>query len=39
MGVAFDLLVCVVYVALVGSKHENESLFKNLLTKLFKFKL
>jgi len=31
MGVAPDLFVCVVYVALVGSKHENESLFQNLV--------
>jgi hypothetical protein len=30
MSVAPDLFVCVVYAALVGSKHENESLFQNL---------
>jgi len=29
-GVALDSFVCVVYVALVSSKHENESLFQNL---------
>ncbi len=31
MSVALDLFVCVVYVALVGSKHESESLFQNLV--------
>jgi hypothetical protein len=31
MGAAPDLFVCVVYVALIGSKHENESLFQNLV--------
>jgi hypothetical protein len=30
-GVAPNLFVCVVYIALVGSKHENESLFQNLV--------
>jgi len=30
MGVAPNLFVCVVYVALVGSKHETKSLFQNL---------
>jgi hypothetical protein len=30
-GAAPDLFVCVVYVALIGSKHENESLFQNLV--------
>jgi hypothetical protein len=30
MSVAPDLFVCVVYATLVGSKHENESLFQNL---------
>ncbi len=30
MGVAPNLFVCVVYVAPVSSKHESESLFKNL---------
>jgi hypothetical protein len=30
MGVALDLFVCMVYIALVGSKHESESLFQNL---------
>jgi hypothetical protein len=30
-GIAFDLFVCVVYVAPVGSKHESESLFQNLV--------
>ncbi len=29
-GVALNLFVCVVYVARVGSKHKNESLFQNL---------
>jgi hypothetical protein len=29
-GVAPDLFVCVMYVALVGSKHESKSLFQNL---------
>jgi hypothetical protein len=36
MGAAFDLLVCVVYIALVGSKHETESLFQKLATDIFK---
>jgi hypothetical protein len=31
-GVAPDLFVCMVYVAFIGSKHENESLFQNLVT-------
>jgi hypothetical protein len=30
-GVAPDLFVCMVYVALVGSKHESKSLFQNLV--------
>jgi hypothetical protein len=30
-GAAPDLFVCVVYVALIGSKHENESMFQNLV--------
>jgi hypothetical protein len=30
-GAAPDLFVCVVYVAPIGSKHENESLFQNLV--------
>ncbi len=30
MGAALDLFVCVVYVGLVGSKHESEPLFQNL---------
>jgi hypothetical protein len=30
-GVALDLFVCVVYVAPVGSKHKNKSLFQNLV--------
>jgi len=30
-GAAFDLFVCVVHVAPIGSKHENESLFQNLI--------
>jgi hypothetical protein len=30
MGVAPNLFVCVVYAALVGSKHESKSLFQNL---------
>jgi hypothetical protein len=30
-GVAPDLFVYVVYVAPIGSKHENESLFQNLV--------
>jgi hypothetical protein len=29
-GVAPNLFICVVYAALVGSKHESESLFQNL---------
>jgi len=29
-GAAIDLFVCVVYAALIGSKHESESLFQNL---------
>jgi hypothetical protein len=31
-GVTLDLFVCMVYIALVGFKHESESLFQNLLT-------
>jgi hypothetical protein len=31
MGVALDLFVCMVYIAPIGSKHENESLFQNLV--------
>jgi hypothetical protein len=31
MGVAPNLFVCMVYTALIGSKHENESLFQNLV--------
>jgi hypothetical protein len=34
MGVALDLFIYVVYVAFVGSKHENESLFQNLATNI-----
>ncbi len=30
-GAALDLFVCVVYVAPIGSKHESESLFQNLV--------
>jgi hypothetical protein len=30
-GVALDLFVCVVYVAPIGSKHENEYVFQNLV--------
>jgi len=33
-GAAPDLFVCVVYVAPIGSKHENESLFQNLVTNI-----
>ncbi len=33
-GVAPDLFVCVVYVAPVGSKHDNESLFQNLVANI-----
>jgi hypothetical protein len=29
-----DLFVCVVYVAPIGSKHKNESLFQNLVTNI-----
>jgi len=36
MGVALDLFVYVVYVAPVGSKHENESLFQNLVVDIAK---
>jgi endonuclease/exonuclease/phosphatase (EEP) superfamily protein YafD len=32
MGVGPYLFVCVVYIAPVGSKHKNESLFQNLGT-------
>jgi hypothetical protein len=35
-GAAFDLFVCVVYVAPIGSKHENESLFQNLVADIIK---
>jgi hypothetical protein len=31
MGVAPGLFVCVVYTAPIGSKHENEFLFQNLV--------
>jgi hypothetical protein len=31
-GAAPNLFICVVYVAPIGSKHENESLFPNLVT-------
>jgi len=34
MGAAFNLFVCVVYVAPIGSKHESESLFQNLVTNI-----
>ncbi len=30
MGAAFNLFVCIMYFAHVGSKHESESLFQNL---------
>jgi hypothetical protein len=30
-GAALDLFICVVYVALVGTKHKSESLFQNLV--------
>jgi hypothetical protein len=30
MGAVPNLFICVVYVAPVGSKHKNESLFQNL---------
>jgi len=30
-GAALDLFVCVVYIAPIGSKHENESMFQNLV--------
>ncbi len=36
MGVTPNLFVCMVYVALIGSKHENESLFQNLGTNITK---
>jgi endonuclease/exonuclease/phosphatase (EEP) superfamily protein YafD len=32
MGATLDFFVCVVYVALIGSKHGNKSLFQNLAT-------
>jgi hypothetical protein len=35
-GAAPDLFVCVVYVAPIGSKHENESLFQNLVADIAK---
>jgi hypothetical protein len=31
-GVVLNLFVCMMYVAPVGSKHDNESLFQNLTT-------
>ncbi len=31
-----NLFICMVYVAFVGSKHENESLFQNLGTNITK---
>jgi hypothetical protein len=31
-GAVPDLFICVVYIAPVGSKHENEALFQNLTT-------
>jgi hypothetical protein len=36
MGAALDLFVCVVYVAPIGSKHKNESLFQNLTSNIVK---
>jgi hypothetical protein len=33
-GVALDLFVCVVYAAPMGSKHESESLFQNLVVNI-----
>jgi hypothetical protein len=35
-GAPFDLFVYVVYVALVGSKHESESLFQNIAANIAK---
>jgi hypothetical protein len=35
-GAAPDLFVCVVYIAPIGSKHENESLFQNLVIDIVK---
>jgi hypothetical protein len=34
--VLHNLFICMVYVAFVGSKHENESLFQNLGTNITK---
>jgi hypothetical protein len=34
IGFALELFVCVVYVAHVNSKHDNESLFQNLVTNI-----
>ncbi len=31
MGATPDLFICMVYVAPVGSKHKNKSLFQNLV--------
>ncbi len=38
-GVIPDLFVCVVYVAPIGSKHENESLFQNLVANIAKVQI
>jgi hypothetical protein len=35
-GAAPDLFICVVYVAPIGSKYENESLFRNLVADIVK---
>jgi hypothetical protein len=34
MGVDPNLFICVVYVEPIGSKHESESLFQNLITNI-----
>jgi hypothetical protein len=38
-GVAPNLFICMVYATLVGSKHENESLFQNLATNIVKVQI
>jgi hypothetical protein len=38
-GAALDLFVCVVYIALVGSKHESESLFQNLVVDIVEIQI
>jgi hypothetical protein len=35
-GAAPDLFICMVYIALIGSKHESKSLFQNLVKNITK---